>query len=82
MQTWGWETGASSPDVQSFQSSVDQFVSNLNSARLNVERKFQLKPVDLPDAIEQLSLPVDYTSAGRRDRSVHYSSPLFLYESI
>ncbi|XP_053268003.1 dynein axonemal heavy chain 5 [Pleuronectes platessa] len=64
------QTGASSPDLQTFQSSVDQFVSNLNSARLNVERKFQLKPVDLPDAIEQLRLPVDYTSAANNSELV------------
>ncbi|XP_069368231.1 dynein axonemal heavy chain 5 isoform X1 [Paralichthys olivaceus] len=70
-QTWGSvQAGASSPDVQAFQSSVDQFVSNLNSARLNVDRKFRLKPVDLPDAIEQLSRPADYTSAANNSELV------------
>ena len=59
------QEGASGPDVQSFLSSVDQFVSNLSSARVSMERKFQLQQVDLPDAIGQLSCPADYTAAGR-----------------
>lgn len=60
------QEGASCPDVQSFLSSVDQFVSNLSSARVNMERKFQLQQVDLPDAMGQLSSPADYTAAGRK----------------
>lgn len=67
VQTWGSvQEGASCPHVQSFLSSVDQFVSNLSSARLNMERKFQLAPVELPDAISRLSSPADYRAAGRR----------------
>lgn len=66
VQTWGSvQGGPSSPDVQSFLSSVDQFVSNLSSARVSMERKFQLQQVDLPDVIGQLSSPADYTAAGR-----------------
>ncbi|XP_023249729.1 dynein heavy chain 5, axonemal-like [Seriola lalandi dorsalis] len=53
-QTWGSaEEGASRPDVRSFLSSVDRFVANLSSAKLNMERRFRLQQVDLPDAISQ-----------------------------
>lgn len=65
-QTWGSvHEGASCPDVQSFLSSVKHFITNLNSARVNMERKFQLQHMHLPDAIRQLSSPADYTAAGR-----------------
>ncbi|CAI5671196.1 unnamed protein product [Oreochromis niloticus] len=63
-QLWGSvQDSASCPHVRSFLSSVDQFVSNLSSARLNMERKFQLQHVELPDAISQLSSPADYRAA-------------------
>uniref|UniRef100_A0A7N8X5D3 Dynein, axonemal, heavy chain 5 like n=1 Tax=Mastacembelus armatus TaxID=205130 RepID=A0A7N8X5D3_9TELE len=61
---WGSvQEGTSCPDVQSFLSSVDQFISNLNSARVNIERKFQLQHIDLPDAINHLRSPADYVAA-------------------
>ncbi|XP_070784429.1 dynein axonemal heavy chain 5 [Enoplosus armatus] len=70
-QTWGSvQGGASCPDVQSFLSSVDQFISNLSSARVNMERKFQLQQVDLPDAIGLLSSPADYTAAANNSELV------------
>ncbi|XP_051241668.1 dynein axonemal heavy chain 5 isoform X2 [Dicentrarchus labrax] len=70
-QTWGSvQEGASCPDVQSFLSSVDQFISNLSSVRVNMERKFQLQQVDLPDAISQLSCPADYTAAANNSELV------------
>ncbi|XP_071340329.1 dynein axonemal heavy chain 5 isoform X1 [Trachinotus anak] len=70
-QTWGSVgDGASCPDIQSFLSSVDQFVTNLSSARLNMERKFQLQQVELPDAISQLSSPADYTAAANNSELV------------
>ncbi|KAM9337116.1 dynein axonemal heavy chain 5 [Symphorus nematophorus] len=70
-QTWGSvQEGASCPDIQSFLSSVDQFISNLSSARGSMERKFQLQQVDLPDAIGQLSCPADYTAAANNSELV------------
>ncbi|XP_059182778.1 dynein axonemal heavy chain 5 [Centropristis striata] len=70
-QTWGSvQEGASCPDVQSFLSSVDQFVINLSSARISLERKFRLQRVDLPDAVGQLSSPADYTAAANNSELV------------
>ncbi|XP_026035058.1 dynein heavy chain 5, axonemal-like [Astatotilapia calliptera] len=70
-QSWGSvQDGASCPHVRSFLSSVDQFVSNLSSARLNMERKFQLQHVELPDAISQLSSPADYRAAANNSELV------------
>ncbi|XP_024657034.2 dynein axonemal heavy chain 5-like [Maylandia zebra] len=70
-QSWGSvQDGASCPHVQSFLSSVDQFVSNLSSARLNMERKLQLQHVELPDAISQLSSPADYRAAANNSELV------------
>ncbi|XP_067341566.1 dynein axonemal heavy chain 5 isoform X2 [Channa argus] len=70
-QTWGSvQEGASCPDVQSFLSSVDQFVSNLSSARVNVDRRFRLRHVELPDAISQLRSPADYTAAANNSELV------------
>ncbi|XP_065805228.1 dynein axonemal heavy chain 5 [Labrus bergylta] len=63
-QTWGSvQEGTSCPDVQSFLSSVDKFINNLSSTRVSMQRKFTLLQVDLPDAINQLSSPADYTAA-------------------
>ncbi|XP_068603948.1 LOW QUALITY PROTEIN: dynein axonemal heavy chain 5 [Brachionichthys hirsutus] len=63
-QRWGsMEDGLSSPDVQSFLSSVDRFISSLSAARVCMDRKVQLQQVDLPEAIVQLSCPADYTAA-------------------
>ncbi|XP_039473234.1 dynein heavy chain 5, axonemal-like [Oreochromis aureus] len=70
-ELWGSvQDGASCPHVRSFLSSVDQFVSNLSSARLNMERKFQLQHVELPDAISQLSSPADYRAAANNSELV------------
>ncbi|XP_055363688.1 dynein axonemal heavy chain 5 [Betta splendens] len=70
-QTWGpAQEDASSPFVQSFLSSVDQFVTNLNSARANIDTQFQLQQVDLPDEISQLSCPADYTCAANNSELV------------
>ncbi|KAM7390019.1 hypothetical protein PAMA_008269 [Pampus argenteus] len=70
-QAWGSvQDGLSCPDVQSFLSSVDQFISNLSSVRVNMERKFQLQQVDLPDVIGHLSSPADYTSAANNSKLV------------
>lgn len=81
VQTWGsLQDGSASPDVQSFLSSVDQFVSNLSSARVNMERKFQLQQVELPDAVSQLSCPADYTAAGRKVPPAPSSSTLHCSE--
>ncbi|KAL7373953.1 hypothetical protein ABVT39_018239 [Epinephelus coioides] len=70
-QTWGSvQEGTSCPDVQSFLSSVDQFISNLSSARVSMERKFQLQQVEVPDAIDQLSNPADYKAAANNSELV------------
>ncbi|XP_029955923.1 dynein heavy chain 5, axonemal [Salarias fasciatus] len=72
-QTWGCvQEGASCPHVQSFLSSVDQFVSNLGSIRVSMERKFRLQHVELPDAIRQLSTPADYTAAANNSELVEH----------
>lgn len=73
VQTWGSvQEASSSPQVQSFLSSVNQFISNLGSVRVHMERKFQLQQVQLPAVMEQLSSPADYTAAGRTvDRLSH-----------
>lgn len=74
---WGSvQEGASCPDVQSFLSSVNHFITNLNSARVNIDRKFQLQHIDLPDAISQLSSPADYTAAGRTVDHTTVPSPV------
>ncbi|XP_047424698.1 dynein axonemal heavy chain 5-like [Mugil cephalus] len=70
-QTWGSvQDGASCPHVQSFLSSLDQFVSNLSSVKVNLERRFQLQQVELPDTIGQLSSPADYTAAANNSELV------------
>lgn len=67
-QTWtAVQDAATRPHVQTFLSSVDQFVSNLNSARVEMERTFQLQQVELPDVLSQLISPTDYTAAGRKE---------------
>uniref|UniRef100_A0A8D3CSA0 Dynein heavy chain 5 axonemal n=1 Tax=Scophthalmus maximus TaxID=52904 RepID=A0A8D3CSA0_SCOMX len=66
-QTWG---SASGTEVQSFLTSVEQFVGNLSSARLLLESKFQLGRVDLPEAMEQLSSPADYIDAANNSELV------------
>ncbi|TKS87316.1 Dynein heavy chain 5, axonemal [Collichthys lucidus] len=79
-QTWGSVLeGASCPDVQAFLSSVDQFVSNLSSARVNMERKFQLQHIDLPEAISQLSSPADYTAAAELE---HWKRRMVTFNSL
>lgn len=66
VQTWGSvQDGTSCPNIRSFLSAVDRFVANLSSARVSMERKFQLQRVELPDAIQRLSSPADYTAAGQ-----------------
>lgn len=66
VQTWGCvQDNTSCPNIQSFLSAVDRFVANLSSARVSMERKFQLQRVELPDAIDHLSSPADYTAAGQ-----------------
>ncbi|XP_056290618.1 LOW QUALITY PROTEIN: dynein axonemal heavy chain 5-like [Pseudoliparis swirei] len=70
-QAWGSvQDGASCPDVRSFLSSVDRFVAHLSSAKGDVEGKFQLRQVVLPDAVEQLSSPADYTAAANNSELV------------
>ncbi|XP_054862859.1 dynein axonemal heavy chain 5 isoform X2 [Amphiprion ocellaris] len=72
-QTWGSvQDAASCPHVHGFLSSVDRFVGNLSSARINLERKFQLQQVELPDAISQLSSPADYTCAANNSELVEH----------
>lgn len=66
LQTWGSvQDGTSCPNIRSFLSAVDRFVANLSSARVSMERKFQLQQVELPDTIDRLSSPADYTAAGQ-----------------
>ncbi|XP_069033626.1 dynein axonemal heavy chain 5 [Embiotoca jacksoni] len=70
-QTWGsLQDVASSPDVQSFLSSVGQFITDLSSARINVETRFQLQPLELPEAVSTLSSPADYTAAANNSELV------------
>lgn len=59
------QDGTSCPNIRSFLSAVDRFVANLSSARVSMQRKFQLQQVELPDAIDRLSSPADYTAAGQ-----------------
>ncbi|KAM6900105.1 dynein axonemal heavy chain 5 [Xenentodon cancila] len=77
-KTWGCvEDGASSPDVQSFLSLVNQIISNLNSDRVNMERKVYLQQFDLPDAIQQLRTPEDYTAAASNSELVQHLEGAF-----
>ncbi|KAM3593194.1 uncharacterized protein V6R79_007624 [Siganus canaliculatus] len=70
-QTWGSvKEGPSSPDIQSFLSSVDRFIGRLTSARLSLDRKFRLQEVDLPAAVDQLRSPADYTAAANNSELV------------
>ncbi|XP_028289911.1 dynein heavy chain 5, axonemal [Gouania willdenowi] len=55
--------GACGPDVLSFLSSVDQFISDLSSSRLNLQRKFTLQQTEVPTVVAQLSSPADYCAA-------------------
>ncbi|XP_041823849.1 dynein heavy chain 5, axonemal [Melanotaenia boesemani] len=60
-----WSSVQNNADVQSFLSSVDQFVVNLSSARVNLEKRFQLHQLELPGTISQLSSPADYIAAAK-----------------
>ncbi|XP_076014466.1 dynein axonemal heavy chain 5 [Genypterus blacodes] len=70
-QSWGvLQDGVSSPHVQSFLSSVNQFVSNVSSARVNMDGRFHLQQLELPVAISELSSPADYTAAANNKELV------------
>lgn len=56
--------------VQHFLSSLDRFVSNLDSVRLSLDQRFELQPVDLPEVIERLQSPADYTNAANNGEVV------------
>ncbi|TNN23576.1 Dynein heavy chain 5, axonemal [Liparis tanakae] len=47
----------------SFLASVDRFLARLSSAKGDVEGRFRLRQLVLPDAVQQLSGPADYTAA-------------------
>ncbi|XP_029979746.1 dynein heavy chain 5, axonemal [Sphaeramia orbicularis] len=70
-QTWGSvQDAASSPHIQSLLSSVDQFIKNLSLVRVSVEKKFRLQQVELPEVINELSSPSDYTCAATNSQLV------------
>lgn len=48
-------------------SSVDHFLSNLSATRRILESRIQLQQVEVPEVMEQLSSPLDYTAAGERE---------------
>ncbi|XP_056155233.1 dynein axonemal heavy chain 5 [Lampris incognitus] len=75
-QTWGSvKEGLSCPDVQTFLSSVDRFISNLASARSNMDTKFHLllpSQTELTAAMQDLSSPAEYTSAANNSELVQH----------
>jgi len=81
-QSWGsMSEGQGSPEVQVFLASVEHFIGHLTSARLNMEKLFQLQPPeqqqDLVGALEQLGGPADYADAGTlRDAHKHRKSQI------
>uniref|UniRef100_A0AAV2L334 AAA+ ATPase domain-containing protein n=1 Tax=Knipowitschia caucasica TaxID=637954 RepID=A0AAV2L334_KNICA len=70
-QSWGCILD-SSPAVQDFLWSLDRFLLSLNSVRLNLDQKFHLEPVELPEVLETLVSPKDYTSAANSSEVVEH----------
>ncbi|XP_072298140.1 dynein axonemal heavy chain 5-like [Eucyclogobius newberryi] len=70
-QSWGCvQEASSSPVVQDFFWSLDRFLFSLDSVRLNLDQRFLLQQVELPETMERLSSPADYTSAANSSEVV------------
>ncbi|KAM4605979.1 LOW QUALITY PROTEIN: dynein axonemal heavy chain 5 [Polymixia lowei] len=73
-ESWGSvEEGVGCPEVQGFLCSVDQFIGNLASARLNMEAKVHLllpEQAEVTAAITHLTCPADYTTAANNSELV------------
>uniref|UniRef100_A0A673Z5Z6 Dynein heavy chain 5, axonemal-like n=1 Tax=Salmo trutta TaxID=8032 RepID=A0A673Z5Z6_SALTR len=79
-QNWGSiKDGLQNAQIQDFLSSVDKFISNLSSARLNMEGRFQLHRVDTGQSLSSLLGPADYTAAANNSELVEELEGVLLH---
>ncbi|KAM9416983.1 dynein axonemal heavy chain 5 isoform 1-T1 [Salvelinus alpinus] len=79
-ENWGsMKDGLQNAQIQDFLSSVDKFISNLSSARLNMEGRFQLHRVDTGQSLSSLLGPADYTAAANNSELVEELEGVLLH---
>uniref|UniRef100_A0A673Z4U5 Dynein heavy chain 5, axonemal-like n=1 Tax=Salmo trutta TaxID=8032 RepID=A0A673Z4U5_SALTR len=79
-ENWGSiKDGLQNAQIQDFLSSVDKFISNLSSARLNMEGRFQLHRVDTGQSLSSLLGPADYTAAANNSELVEELEGVLLH---
>uniref|UniRef100_A0A8C7QBC2 AAA+ ATPase domain-containing protein n=1 Tax=Oncorhynchus mykiss TaxID=8022 RepID=A0A8C7QBC2_ONCMY len=71
--------GLQNAQIQDFLSSVDKFISNLSSARLNMEGRFHLHRVDTGQNLSSLLGPADYTAAANNSELVEELEGVLLH---
>ncbi|CAB1349768.1 unnamed protein product [Coregonus sp. 'balchen'] len=79
-ENWGsMKDGLQNAQIQDFLSSVDKFICNLSSARLNMEGKFQLHRMDTGQSLSSLLGPADYTAAANNSELVEELEGVLLH---
>uniref|UniRef100_A0A8C7LGC2 Dynein, axonemal, heavy chain 5 n=1 Tax=Oncorhynchus kisutch TaxID=8019 RepID=A0A8C7LGC2_ONCKI len=79
-ENWGsLKDGLQNAQIQDFLSSVDKFISNLSSARLNMEGRFHLHRVDTGQSLSSLLGPADYTAAANNSELVEELEGVLLH---
>uniref|UniRef100_A0A8C8LR66 Dynein heavy chain 5, axonemal-like n=1 Tax=Oncorhynchus tshawytscha TaxID=74940 RepID=A0A8C8LR66_ONCTS len=79
-ENWGsMKDGLQNAQIQDFLSSVDKFISNLSSARLNMEGRFHLHRVDTGQSLSSLLGPADYTAAANNSELVEELEGVLLH---
>ncbi|KAJ8010647.1 hypothetical protein DPEC_G00077260 [Dallia pectoralis] len=77
---WGcMKDGLDNVQIQDFLTSVDKFIDNLSSARVNMEGKFQLHKVDTGPSLNSLLDPADYTNAANNSELVQELEGVLLH---
>ncbi|KAL0969945.1 hypothetical protein UPYG_G00234980 [Umbra pygmaea] len=70
-ENWGCVTdGQQSTHIQDLLSSVDKFICNLSSARVNMEGKLKLAEIEPGNALNSMIGPADYTAAATNSELV------------